>query len=116
MNFWNRDTEIKFFKEAMKNFASPEQLFYSLKDGYFAYAPKGKKTEGQTLQSRNSPIGQYTEKWCKDFFQLIANELNLFAVNRVFCPELGLTSSRASPTTYIQTDVKHLNQKLTFKY
>ena len=47
MNFWNIETEIKFFEEAMKNFASPEQLFYNLSDGYFAYAPKGKTTEGQ---------------------------------------------------------------------
>ena len=28
------------FKEALKSFASPEQLFYNLKDGYFAYIPK----------------------------------------------------------------------------
>jgi len=46
MTFWNRDIEIKFFEEAMKNFASPEQLFYKLKNGYFAYVPKGKSTEG----------------------------------------------------------------------
>lgn len=68
MIFWNKDIEKKFFEEAMKNFASLEQLFYKLNDGYFAYVPKGKGTEGQTLQSRNSLIGQFTEKWCKEFF------------------------------------------------
>ena len=52
MDFWNTDIEEKFFTEAMKNFASPEQLFYKLTDGYFAYVPKEKSAEGQTLQSR----------------------------------------------------------------
>lgn len=62
MTLWNNDTEIQFFTEALKNFASPEQLFYNLQDGYFAYVPKGSGAEGQTLQSRNSLIGQFTEK------------------------------------------------------
>lgn len=44
-----------------------KELFYKLTNGYFAYAPKEKTTEGQTLQSRNSLIGQYTEKWCTEF-------------------------------------------------
>ncbi|GIV42883.1 MAG: hypothetical protein KatS3mg035_0006 [Bacteroidia bacterium] len=52
MTLWNNDTEIQFFREALKNFASPEQLFYNLQKGYFAYVPKGSDAEGQTLQSR----------------------------------------------------------------
>ena len=84
MKFWNKSTEIIFFEEALKNFASAEQLFYKMQGGYFAYIPKNKTPEGQTLQSRNSLIGQYTEKWCKDFFQPMANELGLFAVNVSF--------------------------------
>ena len=32
MTLWNNDTEIQFFTEALKNFASPEQLFYNLID------------------------------------------------------------------------------------
>jgi hypothetical protein len=83
MTFWNKDMEKKFFTEAMKNFASPEQLFYKLTDGYFAYVPKGKGAEGQTLQSRNSLIGQYTEKWIKIFFQPIAENIGLYTVNSV---------------------------------
>lgn len=67
MNFWNQDIEKKFFMESLKYFASPEQLFYNLAEGYFAYIPKGKDSEGQTLNSRNSLIGQFTEKWAKDF-------------------------------------------------
>lgn len=92
MKFWDRNIEKNFFEEALKTFASREQLFYKLRDGFFAYVPKGYKTEGQTLQSRNSLIGQYTEKWCKDFFEPIAESLGLFAVNSVICPELGLTT------------------------
>jgi len=53
MILWNNDIEKQFFTEALKNFASPEQLFYNLKSGYFAYVPKGADAEGQTLQSRN---------------------------------------------------------------
>jgi len=62
---WNNDAEIQFFTEALKNFASPEQLFYNLQGDYFAYVPKGSDADGQTLQSRNSLIGQFTEKWSK---------------------------------------------------
>jgi hypothetical protein len=58
MELWNNDTEIQFFIEALKNFASPEQLFYHLRSGYFAYVPRGLDAEDQTLQSRNSLIGQ----------------------------------------------------------
>ncbi len=111
MEFWNRDIERKFFKEALKNFASPEQLFYNLKDGKFAYVPKGKSAEGQTLQSRNSLIGQFTEKWSKEFFSKIAEEMGLFAVNSVVCPELGLTSQSDADLAFCTTNEKYQNAK-----
>jgi hypothetical protein len=118
MIFWDKDIEKRFFKEALNNFASPEQLFYNLKDGYFAYVPKGISAEGQTLQSRNSLIGQYTEKWCKDFLKPIAENLGLYAVNSVVCPELGLTTQSngdlAFCSTY-QTQQKAENIKLLFE-
>ena len=104
MTLWNNDVEIKFFKEALKNFASPEQLFYNLKDGYYAYVPKGSDSEGQTLQSRNSLIGQFTEKWCKTFFELVAEELGLFAVNGVICEELGLTNKSSADLAFCTTN------------
>jgi len=118
MDFWNIDTEKRFFTEAMKNFASPEQLFYKLTNGYFAYVPKGKSAEGQTLQSRNSLIGQYTEKWCKDFFQPIADNLGLFAVNSVVCPELGLSTQSDADLAFCTTNEtrqKAENIKLLFE-
>ena len=88
---WKNDNEIRFFTEALKNFASPEQLFYHLKSGCYAYVPKNTDGEGQTLQSRNSLIGQFTEKWAKDLFTPIAQHFGLYAVNNVVCEEVGLT-------------------------
>ena len=118
MNFWDVETEKKFFTEAMKNFASPERLFYNLSNGYFAYVPKGKGAEGQTLQSRNSLIGQYTEKWSKDFVQPIAEKLGLCAVNSVVCSELGLTAQSDADLAFCTTKAtqqKAENIKLLFE-
>ncbi len=118
MKFWDIETEKNFFYEALKNFASPEQLFYNLTDGYYAYVPKGQSAEGQTLQSRNSLIGQYTEKWSKDFFRPIAEKLGLFAVNSVVCPELGLSTQSNADLAFCTTNEtlqKAENIKLLFE-
>jgi len=118
MKLWNNDTEIQFFKEALKNFASPEQLFYNLQGGYFAYVPKGSDAEGQTLQSRNSLIGQFTEKWCKTLFEPIAKELGLYAVNSVVCEELGLSRQSSADLVFCTTNntvQKPENIKLLFE-
>jgi len=104
VTLWNNETEIIFFTEALKNFASPEQLFYKLQNGYFAYVPKRSGAEGQTLQSRNSLIGQFTEKWCKTLFEPIANELELFAINGVICEELGLTRQSSADLAFCTTN------------
>lgn len=104
MILWNNDTEIQFFKEALKNFASPEQLFYNLQSGYYAYIPKGADAEGQTLQSRNSLVGQYTERWCKNIFNDIARQLRLFAVNSVVCDELGLIRQSSADLAFCTTN------------
>ncbi len=118
MTLWNNDTEIQFFTEALKNFASPEQLFYNLQGGYFAYVPKGSDAEGQTLQSRNSLIGQFTEKWCKTLFEPIAKELGLYAVNGVVCDELGLSRQSSADLAFCTTNnttQKPENIKLLFE-
>lgn len=103
MDFWNKRTEIKFFKEALKNFASPAQLFYQLDGEYLAYAPKGKTTKGHTLQARNSLIGRYTENWSANFLQPIANRLGLYAVHNVVCPALGLTNVTCADIAFCTT-------------
>lgn len=118
MKLWDKEVEIHFFTETLKNFASPEQLFYNLQNGYFAYVPKGSDAEGQTLQSRNALIGQFTEKWCKTLFEPIAKELGLFAVNSVVCNELGLSRQSSADLAFCTTNhtfQKPENIKLLFE-
>lgn len=92
---WSKEQEQDFFIKSME-FATPEQLFYITKDQKFcAYWPKkyiGVKT---TLQSRNSLIGNYTERWGVELFREIAEKLGGFSVQGVVCEEIGLT--RQSP-------------------
>lgn len=118
MVLWDNNTEIQFFTEALKYFSSPEKLFYNLQDGYFAFVPKGATSEGQTLQSRNSLIGQFTEKWCKNLLEPIAHELGLFAVNSVICEEIGLTRQSSADLAFCKTNntvQKPENIKLLFE-
>ncbi|MCX8055027.1 MAG: hypothetical protein N3A67_05105 [Ignavibacteria bacterium] len=118
MTLWNNDIEILFFQEALKNFASPEQLFYKLKNEYFAYIPKGFDAEGKTLQSRNALIGQFTEKWCKTLFEPIAKKLGLYAVNSVVCDEIGLSRQSNADLAFCTTNniiQKPENIKLLFE-
>jgi hypothetical protein len=103
-SFWNNDKEIQFFKEALRNFASPEQLFYTLESGKYAYIPKGNSADGKALQSRNSLIGNFTEKWTKSFFSEIAESLNLYAVNSVVCEELGLSKQTSADLAFCTTE------------
>ena len=87
---WSNEIEIHFFKEALKSFASHEQLFYSIEDRYFAFVPKDFTSKGHTLQSRNSLVGKFTEKWARDLLNPLAESFGLYAVNNVVCPEIGL--------------------------
>nr|NJM01937.1 hypothetical protein [Desulfobacula sp.] len=115
---WNNETEVQFFTEALRNFASPEQLFYNLGSDHFAYVPKDIDGEGQTLQSRNSLIGQFTEKWTRDLFCPIARELGLYAVNSVFCEEIGLSKRSNADLAFCATasiKQKPENIKLIFE-
>ncbi|MGI6569881.1 MAG: hypothetical protein ACOX27_02290 [Caldicoprobacterales bacterium] len=106
---WNNSTEIQFFTEALKSFASPEQVFYKLNGEYYAYIPKNVSGEGQTLQSRNSLIGQFTEKWAKDLFGPIARYFGLYAVNSVVCEDIGLSNRSSADLAFCTTD--SVNQK-----
>jgi len=107
MSFWNEDIEKEFFTAALKNFATAEQLFYKLRGKYFAYFPKGEQAEGQLLNSRNSLIGQFTEKWAKEFFQPIAAELGYYAVNGVVCNELGLSTQSNADLAFCNSNETH---------
>ena len=89
---WTKENEIEFFNESNK-FAAPEQLFYIGNDNrYYAYWPKSYKGEKSTLQSRNSLIGRFTEKYAVDLLQNFANSLGLYVVQSVICAEIGLAA------------------------
>lgn len=118
LDLWNIETEKKFFIEALKNFATPEQLFYKFGEDYFAYIKKTQQNNGQTLQSRNSLIGQFTERWCKELLVPIANELGLYAVNSVVCNEIGLSNRSDADIAFCTTNSNHQkfeNIKLIFE-
>lgn len=118
MNLWNRDTEINFFREALKSFASPEKVFYSLNSGHYAYVPKRVDTEQQTLQSRNSLIGGFTERWVKDLFEPLAEKLGYYAVNGVVCPDISLSNKSDGDLAFCSTPDKNQepqNIKLIFE-
>ena len=77
---WNKKQEKDFFVKSLE-FATPEQLFYQVdNDKLYAYWPKGYKGIKTTLQSRNSLIGSFTERWTTDLFNEIAKKLNGYAV------------------------------------
>jgi hypothetical protein len=92
---WTKDREIEFFTES-SSFATPEQLFYLGDDNrYYAYWPKFYTGRKSTLQSRNSLIGSFTEKFSVDLLQEFAESKGLYAVQGVVCEEIGL--SKLSP-------------------
>jgi hypothetical protein len=109
VQLWDKDVERKFFEESLK-IATPEQLFYVTENNeYVAYWPKGYKGKKSTLQSRNSFIGTFTEKWISDLMNKIVIEKGLFATTGVVCPEIELTES--SPADVAITVEKGKNQK-----
>ena len=104
VDLWNKDTELEFFKTA-RQFATPEQLFYKTKEGeYFAYWPKSYKGPKSTLQSRNSLIGNFTEKWSVDLLQSFAKKHGLFAVQGAVCEEIGLNNKSSADVAICKTN------------
>ena len=103
---WSKNSELRFFKEC-KNFASLEQLFYLSDDNrYLAYWPKEYKGKKSTLQSRNSLIGNFTEKWTTDLIKSLIEEEGLYAIQGVQCDEIGL-NSRSPADVVISTRNKN---------
>ncbi|ODS42332.1 MAG: hypothetical protein MSIBF_03115 [Candidatus Altiarchaeales archaeon IMC4] len=105
---WVKKQEIDFFNQA-RGFASPEQLFYKDNIGrYLAYWPKGYKGIKTTLQSRNSLIGNFTEKWTTNLIQEVVKEKGLYAVQDAICDEIALTNM--SPADVVISKNKSINQ------
>ena len=118
MKLWTNQDEINFFKKSLNGFSSVEDIFYRLNSKYYAYIPKGMDAKGATIQSRNSLIGKYTEKWAKDLFDPIAKENGLYALNSVICSNLGLNSQSSADLAFCTTN-EHIqkaeNIKLLFE-
>ncbi len=100
---WNQNQEKDFFIKSLE-FATPEQLFYITKDKrYLAYWPKNYNGAKTTLQSRNSLIGSYTEKWATDLFNETAKIVGGYAVQGVIAEEIGLTNQSPADVAICKT-------------
>lgn len=100
---WDQNQEKDFFIKSLE-FAAPEQLFYVTKDKkYLAYWTKNYDGIKTTLQSRNSLIGSYTEKWVADLFSKIARTLGGYAVQGVISKEIGLTNQSPADVAICKT-------------
>ena len=106
---WSDIVEKQFFQHSLRkeNFLSQEKLFYLINDKYLAYIPKNVASPGYTLQSRNSLIGQFTEKWCQQLLSPIARKFNLYAVTNVVCPEAGLSKQSSADVAFCASDKQH---------
>lgn len=107
MNLWNKNQEKLFFIESIK-VAKANQLFYCGEDNYMAYWPKGYRGVKSTLQSRNSLIGNYTEKWVQNLLKSLINDKNLHVVNQARIPALGINSSSPADVVISTKDKKIL--------
>ena len=105
---WNNEAEKQFFQQSLKNHP-PKKLFYFLNKRYLAYIPKKITSSGYTLQSRNSLIGQFTEKWCQQLLSPIARKFKLYAVSNVICQAAGLSKQSRADIAFCKSDKQ--NQK-----
>jgi len=100
---WNQNQEKDFFTKSLL-FAEPEQLFYITTNGkYLAYWPKDYDGAKTTLQSRNSLIGSYTEKWATDLFSETAKTVGGYSVQGVIAEEIGLTNQSPADVAICKT-------------
>lgn len=104
ITLWNKDKEKDFFTKSLE-FAQPEQLFYLTKENeFFAYWPKSYDGPKTTLQSRNSLIGSYTEKWTTDLFDEIARAMGGYSVQGVVSEKIGLTKKSPADIAICKTE------------
>ena len=102
-SLWGKEQEKDFFMKSLE-FATPEQLFYTTKDRKLcAYWPKKYGDAKTTLQSRNSLIGKYTEKWGVELFTEIAEKMGGFSVQGVISEEIGLTNLSSADVAICKT-------------
>src|SRR4030065_1231196 len=105
---WGKEVEQQFFNQAAR-FATAEQLFYFTDSGtHLAYWPKGYEGTKSTLQSRNSLIGNFTEKWTTDLIHKAVKDKGLFAVQGAIFNDIAL--SNMSPADVVISRSKNINQ------
>lgn len=103
-SLWDKNQEKNFFIEQLKQ-RTIDKLFYDLgKQKYVAYYPRGHKGKKKTLQSRNAPIGNYTEQWVVNLLDGIAKDINYYCVKNVICDELGLTEDSPADVAICKTN------------
>jgi len=107
VKLWSKTEEYEFFKRTLL-ISTPEQLFYITGDGkYLAYWPKNYKGKKTTLQSRNTFIGSYTEKWVKNLLEPMAKKFNSYAVHNVVCEEIGLGERSPADVAIVRTPERY---------
>jgi hypothetical protein len=104
---WNKDCEKKIFMKSLE-ITTAEKLFYNVNKSFMAYWPKSYKGTASTLQSRNSYIGNFTEKWVTELISKVLPK-NLYAVNGVECEDLGLTSQSTADVVISKNNSKIQN-------
>ncbi|UJS18303.1 MAG: hypothetical protein L3J17_04380 [Candidatus Jettenia sp.] len=109
MELWSKNTEIEFFAKA-REFATPDQLFYKDISGkYLAYWPKGYGNPKTTLQSRNTLIGNFTEKWTTNLIQDVVKDKGLFAVQGAICEEIALSNKSSADVVISRSNTINQN-------
>ena len=108
MELWNKEHERLFFNNS-KNFASVNQLFNETDDGrYVAYWPKNYKGRKTTLQSRNSLIGKFSEKWVADVLNYLIKDKDLFVIQQAQIPAIGIFHNSPADVVIATKDKKIL--------
>lgn len=104
---WDKDEEMRFFEKALE-IATPEQLFYVTDDGrYLAYWPKNYKGRKTTLQSRNTFVGSYTEKWVTELVKPIAEKFDAYSVHKIVCEEIGIGERSPADVAIVKTPERY---------
>lgn len=104
ISLWNQETEKQFFGEALR-YTAEESLFYRTDTGKsIAYWPKGYKGTKSTLQSRNSFIGKFTERWIVELLSHYASSRGLYALQGVICENIGLSSKSPADVALCKTN------------
>lgn len=108
MRLWNKNQEKLFFLKS-REVAFKSQLFYKTGDGrHVAYWPKDYRGVKSTLQSRNSLVGNFTEKWTADLLKALIDDENLHVVRQARIPSLGITSRSPADIVIAEADKKIL--------